>query len=331
MRQPIDRNLAFDFVRSTEAAALACAHWMGRGNGNAADQAAVDAMRFVLASVGMDGVVVTGEGEKDKAPMLYDGEHLGTGEAPSVDIAVDPIDGTRLLASGMPNAVSAVAVAERGTMFDPSGIFYMDKLAVGPSARGSIDINDTVANNLRRIAKTKGFQVEDLTVVVLDRDRHAKLIAEIRETGARIKMIPHGDLSAGLMPAIENTGVDVLMGIGGAPEALITACALKCIGGEIQCKLWAGNEPQMKTAAARGLDLNKVMSTDELVSTREIFFAVTGVTTGELLRGVRYTSTGAITHSLVMRGRSGTVRFLESTHSLDKLRRLSGGESNGRN
>lgn len=323
MRKPMDRNLAFDLVRVTEAAAMAAARWMGRGDKEAADQAAVDAMRFTLQSVDMDGIVVIGEGEKDAAPMLFNGERIGNGMPPLVDVAVDPIDGTTLLANGLPNAISAVALAERGSMFDPRGIFYMDKIAVGPSARGAIDINLSVSENLRRIADIKHYRVQDITVVVLDRDRHTRLIAEIREVGARIKLIAHGDIAGGLMPAIEETGVDVLMGIGGAPEAVVTACALKCIGGEIQCKLWPRNDKEREQGTNSGIDFGRVLTMDDLVTSTDIFFAATGVTDGELLRGVRYTGDGAKTFSLAMRARSGTVRVVEATHRFDKLARIS--------
>lgn len=321
MREPMDRNLAFELVRVTESAALNAAHWMGRGNREAADQAAVDAMRRTLQSVDMDGIVVIGEGEKDEAPMLYNGEQVGNGNPPLVDVAVDPIDGTTLLAKGLPNAVSAVAIAERGAMFDPTGMFYMNKIAVGPSARGAINIDDSPAGNLRRIARMKRFRVSDLTVVVLDRPRHEQLIAEIREAGARIMLISHGDIAGGLMPALEGTGIDVLMGIGGAPEAVITACALKCIGGEIQCKLWPRTEEERRRGETNGLDFERVLTTDDLAAGDDMFFAATGVTDGELLRGVRFTSKGAKTSSLAMRCRSGTVRMVESTHSLAKLYR----------
>ncbi len=322
MRKPMDRNLAFELVRATEAAAMAAARWMGRGNREAADQAAVDAMRFALQSVDMDGIVVIGEGEKDEAPMLYNGERVGSGHLPEVDVAVDPIDGTTLLAKGLPNAISALAIAERGALFNPAGIFYMQKIAVGPQAKGAIDINAPVAENLRRVAAAKHYRVEDLTVVVLDRDRHSKLIADIREVGARIMLISHGDIAGGLMPAMEDTGVDLLMGIGGAPEAVITACALKCLGGEIQCKLWPRDEADRRKGEARGLNFDRVLTIDDLVAGDDVFFAATGVTDGELLRGVRYTSTGATTHSLAMRARSGTVRVVEATHHFAKLMRF---------
>ncbi|MCL4368564.1 MAG: class II fructose-bisphosphatase [Actinobacteria bacterium] len=318
MREPMDRNLAFELVRVTEAAALDAAHWMGRGNREAADQAAVDAMRFALQSVDMDGIVVIGEGEKDEAPMLFNGERVGNGNQPLVDVAVDPIDGTTLLANGLPNAISAVAIAERGAMFNPTGIFYMTKIAVGPSARGAIDINASPAENLHRIARAKGYRVDDLTVVVLDRDRHRQLISEIREAGARIMLISHGDIAGGLMPALEGTGIDVLMGTGGAPEAVVTACALKCMGGEIQCKLWPRNEEERRRGEVHGLDFDRVLTTDDLVAGDDIFFAATGVTDGELLRGVRFTSNGAKTASLAMRARSGSVRIVETTHDFAK-------------
>ncbi|MDO8674137.1 MAG: class II fructose-bisphosphatase [Dehalococcoidia bacterium] len=318
----MDRNLAFELVRATEAAALAAAHWMGRANKEAADKAAVDCMRFALESVDMDGIVVIGEGEKDEAPMLFNGERVGNGTKFLVDVAVDPIDGTTLLAKGLPNAVSALAIAPRGTLFDPKGIFYMDKIAVGRDARGVIDINAPVADNLHRIARAKGYKVEDLTVVVLERDRHDRLIADIRATGARIMLITHGDIAGGLMPGLDDTGIDVLMGIGGAPEAVVTACALKCLGGEIQCKLWPRNQAEREKGIADGLDFDKVLTTDDLAMGDDTFFAVTGITDGALLNGVRYTSRGAKTSSLAMRAKSGTVRRIESIHNFEKLTRI---------
>jgi fructose-1,6-bisphosphatase II len=319
--EPMDRNLAFELVRVTESAALDAAEWMGRGNREGADQAAVDAMRITLQSVDMDGIVVIGEGEKDEAPMLFNGERVGNGNAPQVDVAVDPIDGTTLLAKGLPNAISAVAIAERGAMFNPTGIFYMNKIAVGPSARGAIDINASPAENLRCIAQMKQRRVDELTVVVLDRERHDSLISDIRETGARIMLISHGDIAGGLMPALEGTGIDVLMGTGGAPEAVITACALKCMGGEIQCKLWPRNEDERQKGEINGLDFDRVLETDDLVGGNDIFFAATGVTDGGLLRGVRLTARGAKTASLAMRARSGTVRMLETFHDFTKPQR----------
>jgi fructose-1,6-bisphosphatase II len=323
MREPMDRNLAFELVRVTEAASLAAARWMGRGNREAADQAAVDAMRYALQSVGMDGLVVIGEGEKDEAPMLYNGEIVGSGGLPAVDVAVDPIDGTTLLANGLPNAISAVAISKRGAMYDPpKGVFYMNKIAVGREAKGVIDINAPVAENLRNIALAKRYRVEDLTVVILDRDRHKQLINEVREAGARIKLISHGDIAGGVAPGMDETGIDVLMGIGGAPEAVIVACAIKCLGGELQCKLWPRNEQERQAGEAQGIDYNKVLTLDDLVSSEDVFFAATGVTEGEMLRGVRYTSTGAVTQSLAMRGLSGTVRMMEATHNFEKLMKI---------
>jgi len=323
MGQKPDRNLALELVRVTEAAALAAGRWMGRGDKRGADQAAVNAMRLSLNSIAMDGVVVIGEGEKDEAPMLYNGEVLGTGEPPLVDIAVDPIDGTRLTSLGLPGALSVVALSERGTMYFPGSIVYMDKIAVGPEARGVIDINAPVAENLKRVAKAKKRDVDDLTVVILDRPRHEQLISEVRAAGARIKLIPDGDISGGLMTAIEDTGLDILMGIGGAPEAVITACALKCMGGEIQCKLWPRNEEERQKALDEGLDLERVLTTDDLVQGDNVFFAATGITDGELLQGVKYFGTGAKTYSIVMRSKSGTVRLVEATHKWEKLMRFS--------
>jgi fructose-1,6-bisphosphatase II len=320
----LERNLGMDLVRCTEAAALRAARFMGRGDKNAADQAAVDAMRFALDAVPMDGVVVIGEGEKDEAPMLYVGEKVGTGDPPEVDVAVDPVEGTTLLAEGMPGAIAVVAIAERGSLYHWSGIAYMDKLAVGPQARGVIDINAPVSENIRNVARALKKEVEDITVVVLDRPRHKELIRQIRETGARIKLILHGDVSAGIMTAIEDPPADMLMGIGGAPEAVITACAMKCLGGEIQCKLWPRNDDERALAAASGIDLERVYRTSDLVRSENVFFAATGITDGEFLRGVRYFSGGARTYSVVMRAVSGTVRFIESRHDWAKLMRISG-------
>jgi fructose-1,6-bisphosphatase II len=312
-----------DLVRCTEAAALRAGRLMGRGDKVTADQAAVDAMRFLMESVPMDGVVVIGEGEKDEAPMLYTGEQVGTGELPQVDVAVDPVEGTTLLAEGMPGAIAVLAIAERGSLYNWSGIAYMDKLAVGEAARGAIDIDAPVAENIRNVARALKKQPEDVTVVVLDRPRHKDLIRQIRETGARIKLILHGDVSAGVMTAIDDPPADMLMGIGGAPEAVITACAMKCLGGEIQCKLWPRNDDERALAQANRLDLSRVYHTNDLVRGENVFFAATGITEGEFLRGVRYYSGGARTHSVVMRLASGTVRFVESHHRWDKLMRIS--------
>ena len=327
---PLERNLGMDLVRCTEAAALRAARLMGRGDKIAADQSAVDAMRFILDSVPMDGVVVIGEGEKDAAPMLYTGEHVGTGEPPEVDVAVDPVEGTTLLAEGMPGAIAVVALAERGSLYSWSGLAYMDKLAVAEAARGAIDINAAVSDNIKSVAKALKKQPEDITVVVLDRPRHHDLIRQIRETGARIKMILHGDVSAGVMTAIEDPPADMLMGIGGAPEAVITACALKCLGGEIQCKLWPRNDDERALAQANQIDLSKVYRTNDLVQGENVFFAATGITEGEFLRGVRYYGGGARTHSVVMRLASGTVRYIESNHRWDKLMRISSLQYAGR-
>ncbi|MGQ9518265.1 MAG: class II fructose-bisphosphatase [Anaerolineae bacterium] len=318
-----DRNLALELVRVTEAAALAAGRWMGRGDKEAVDRAAVEAMRLVLNTIRMDGIVVIGEGEKDQAPMLYNGEHLGTGDPPEVDIAVDPVEGTTLLAQGQPNALSVVALAERGTMFFPGPIVYMDKIAVGPEAKGAIDIEAPVAVNLRNVARARGKDINDLTVVMLDRDRHKKLIEEVRHAGARIRLLPHGDVAGGLMTAMESTGIDILLGIGGSPEAVLTACALKCIGGEIQAKLWPRNEEERRKALEMGYDLDKIYTTDDLCSGQNIFFSATGITDGELLKGVRYFGGGARTETLVMRSKSGTVRRIEATHRWDKLMQFS--------
>ena len=320
---PLERNLGMDLVRCTEAAALRAARLMGRGDKISADQAAVDAMRFILDSVPMDGVVVIGEGEKDAAPMLYTGERVGTGEPPAVDVAVDPVEGTTLLAEGMPGAIAVVALSERGSLYSWSGLAYMDKLAVGEAARGAIDINASVAENIKSVAKALKKQPEDITVVVLDRPRHKDLVCQIRETGARIKMILHGDVSAGVMTAIDDPPAVMLMGIGGAPEAVITACALKCLGGEIQCKLWPRNDDERALTQANQIDLSKVYRTNDLVSGENVFFAATGITDGEFLRGVRYFGGGARTHSVVTRLASGTVRYIESSHRWDKLMRIS--------
>ncbi len=319
---PIDRNLGFELVRATEAAALAAGRWMGRGDKNAVDGAAVGAMRYSLRAVDMDGVVVIGEGEKDEAPMLYLGEHVGNGLLPSVDVAVDPVDGTRALAKGLPNSVSVVALAERGSMYYPGHVAYMEKIAVGSRARGRVDLTASVAANLRAVAEAQDSTVSDLTVVVLDRLRHDHLIAEIRDAGARVKLIQDGDVAGAIMSAMPDTGVDLLMGIGGSPEAVVAACALRCLGGEIQARLWPRNEAERHAALADGLDLGKVLSTEDLVAGEDVFFAATGITDGELLKGVRYFSHGASTQSIVMRSYSGTIRFVEATHNFEKLMKI---------
>lgn len=319
----LERNLGFDLQRATEAAALRSARWMGRGDKNEADGAAVDAMRFALNATDMDGIVVIGEGEKDEAPMLYIGEQIGNGSEPRVDIAVDPVEGTTLLAQGMPGAIAVVAAAERGSLFNPPGIVYMDKIAVGESAKGSIDINASVEDNIRSVAKALKKRVEDVTVIVLDRPRHHDIIARIREMGARIKLILHGDVAASLMPSMLEAPADILMGIGGAPESVISACAMKCTGGEIQCKLWPRNDRERDLARQNGLNLDKVYTTNDLVQGDNIFWAATGITTGDFLKGVQFFGWGATTHSLVMRSASGTVRYIESRHRWDKLMRIS--------
>lgn len=318
-----DRNLALELVRVTEAAALAAGRWMGRGDKEQGDKAAVDAMRLMLGTVDMDGVIVIGEGEKDEAPMLHNGERVGNGNEPRVDVAVDPVDGTRLLALGLPNALSVVAVSERGTMFDPGPCVYMEKIAVGPAAAGAIDITASVEQNLRAVARANRKDLDDLTVVVLDRPRHFTLIEEIRATGARIRHITDGDVAGAIMAAYDGTGVDLLMGIGGTPEGVIAAAALKCTGGAIQARLWPRDDAERNRAMAAGYDLGKVLTTDDLVGGENVFFAASGITDGELLKGVRYHGAGASTYSVVMRSRSGTIRSIEARHRWDKLMEIS--------
>ncbi len=320
------RNLALELARVTEAAALGAARFMGRGDKEAADQAAVNAMRAVLQAVDMNGIIVIGEGEKDHAPMLYNGENVGNGLPPDVDVAVDPIDGTRPLALGRTNSIATVAIAPRGSMFDPGPFVYMNKLAVGPEARGTIDIEKSITENLKAIAKAKGKDVEDLTTVILDRDRHKDMIAEIRRAGARIRLIPDGDVAGALMTAWPDSGVDVLLGIGGTPEGVIAACALRAMGGEIQGKLYARDEDELRRGREAGYDFDKILTMDDLVSSEDVFFAATGITDGELLQGVRYFGDGASTDSLVVRGLTGTVRQIEATHRIKKLNELSGGK-----
>ncbi len=317
------RNLALELVRVTEAAALSAGRFMGRGQKEAADKAAVDAMRLVLNSIEMDAVVVIGEGEKDAAPMLFNGEHVGTGSPPEFDLAVDPIDGTRPLADGFVNSIATVAIAPRGSMFDPGSAFYMDKIAVGPESVGMIDINAPVTINLRRIAKVKDMQVSDLTVVVLNRPRHEKLIREIRECGARIQLIPDGDVAGAMMTCWPDAGVDVLMGIGGTPEGVLAACALRGMGGEIQGKLYVGSEEERHLAEDMGYDFNSVITMDDLVASDDTFFAATGITDGLLLDGVKYHSHGARTDSLVIRGKTGTVRQIIAQHNFNILNPIS--------
>ncbi|MDQ1457137.1 MAG: fructose,6-bisphosphatase [Actinomycetota bacterium] len=321
--QPPDRNLAMELMRATEAAALAAGRWMGRGDKNAADGAAVEAMRIVLSSVRMEGVVVIGEGEKDEAPMLYNGEQIGDGSPPSMDIAVDPVDGTTLTALGRGGAIAVIAMSERGTMFDPGPCVYMEKIAAGPAAADVIDIDAPVKTNLDAVAKALGEKVSDVTAVVLDRDRHADIIRDCREAGARIRLIPDGDVAGAISVAWRNSGNDILFGVGGTPEGVIAACALKALGGSIQGKLWPRNDEERKSAVDAGYDLDKVLMLDDLVSGDDVFFAATGITDGELLRGVRYWGEGASTQSLVMRSKSGTIRIIEAQHHWTKLRRYS--------
>jgi fructose-1,6-bisphosphatase II len=322
-REAPDRNLGMELVRTTEAAALAAGRWMGRGDKEGADQAAVDAMRIVLSTISMDGIVVIGEGEKDEAPMLYNGERIGDGTPPLTDIAVDPIDGTTLTSLGRGGALSVIAVSERGTMFNPGPCVYMEKLAVGPEAAGWVDITRSPTENLQAIAKAKGIAVRDLTAIILDRDRHRDLIAEVREAGARIRLITDGDVAGAIATAWPDSGADVLLGIGGTPEGVLAAAALKCMGGEIQGRLWPRSEDERRAALAAGYDLERVLTTDDLVQGDNCFFAATGITDGELVRGVRYQANGAVTHSLVMRSKSGTVRSVVARHRLEKLRQFS--------
>jgi len=314
-----DRNLAMELVRVTEAAAMAAARWMGRGDKEGADGAAVDAMRLVLGTVSMDGVVIIGEGEKDEAPMLYNGERIGDGSPPSVDIAVDPVDGTTLTAKGRGNAVAVIALSEQGTMFDPGPCVYMEKIAVGPECVGVIDINASVAHNLAAVAKAKGTAVRDLTAVILERDRHDDLIAQVRETGARIRLIQDGDVAGAISTAWPDAGADILFGIGGTPEGVIAAAALKCMGGELIGKLWPRDDEERAAAIAAGYDLDQVLTNDVLVAGDNCFFAATGITDGELMKGVHFDRRGVTTQSLVMRSTSGTVRLVNGWHKPEKI------------
>jgi fructose-1,6-bisphosphatase II len=314
-----DRNLAIELVRVTEAAALSAARWMGRGDKEGADQAAVDAMRLMVDTVDMDGTVVIGEGEKDNAPMLFNGETIGNGQPPAVDVAVDPIDGTTLTAKGQNGALSVVATAERGTMFDPGPCVYMEKIAAGEEANGVIDIDASPSENLQRLSRVKRTDISDLTVIVLDRPRHEQIVKEVREAGARIKLISDGDVAAAIAAARDGSGVDLLLGTGGTPEGVIAAAALKCLGGVIQGRLWARNEEERDRAVQEGYDLDKVLTTDDLVSGQDVFFAATGITDGDLLKGIRYRGESAVTTSIVMRSRSGTVRLIDAYHRLERL------------
>jgi fructose-1,6-bisphosphatase II len=321
-----DRNLALELVRVTEAAAMGAGRWIGRGDKIAADQAAVDAMRAMLDTVSMQGVVVIGEGEKDEAPMLYNGEEIGEGVGPAVDVAVDPLEGTRLTALGQPNAIAVIAASERGSMFFPGAAVYMEKIAVGADAVDAIDIDATPTENVNAVAKAKGRRVTDIRVTVLERDRHEELIGELRQAGARVNLIRDGDVAPAIAAARPETGVDMLYGVGGTPEGVISACALKCVGGGMQGKLWPRTDEERQALVDAGYDLDRVLTTDDLVRGDDVFVAATGVTTGALLRGVRYVTGGAITDSIVMRSRSGTVRRIEARHTLSKLTEFTGRE-----
>src|SRR4051794_4842127 len=322
-KQVPDRNLAMELVRVTEAAALAASRWMGRGDKNGADGAAVEAMRVVLQSVPMDGIVVIGEGEKDEAPMLYNGERIGDGSPPETDIAVDPVEGTTLTSLGRGNAISVIAMSERGTMFNPGPCVYMEKIAVGPEAADVVDIRKTPTENLLAVAEAKQEHVHDITAVILDRERHADLIAEVREAGARIRLIQDGDVIGAVSTAWPDSGADILFGIGGTPEGVIAAAAMKGLGGAIQGRLWPRNEGERSAALEAGYDLEQVLTTDDLVKGNNCFFAVTGITDGEVLKGVHYDARGATTQSLVMRSKSGTARLINARHRLEKLREFS--------
>ncbi|NIJ10699.1 fructose-1,6-bisphosphatase II [Saccharomonospora amisosensis] len=324
-----DRNLAMELVRVTEAAAMAAGRWVGKGDKNGGDGAAVDAMRQLIGTVSMRGVVVIGEGEKDEAPMLYNGEVVGNGDGPECDVAVDPIDGTTLMSKGMPNALAVLAVAERGAMFDPSAVFYMEKLAVGPEAAGAVDLSAPIAENIRRVAKAKHSSTSDVTVCILDRSRHENIVKEVRAAGARIRFITDGDVAGAIAAARPTTGVDMLLGIGGTPEGIIAACALKCLGGELQGRLWPKDDEEREKALAAGHDLDRVLTIDDLVRGDNVFFCATGVTDGDLLRGVHYRAGGATTQSIVMRSKSGTVRMIDGYHRLTKLRAYSSVDFDG--
>jgi fructose-1,6-bisphosphatase II len=324
--RPPDRNLALELVRVTEAGAMGAGRWIGRGDKIAADQAAVDAMRAVLDTVHMRGVVVIGEGEKDEAPMLYNGEEVGSGSGPEVDVAVDPLEGTRLTALGQPNAISTVALAERGTMFFPGAAVYMDKIACGPEAAEAVDLDASPSDNVRAVASAKGVSPREVSVVVLDRPRHEELIGELREVGAKVLLIPDGDVAPAIAAAQPGTGVDMLMGVGGTPEGVLSAAALKCVGGALFGRLWPRDDEERQQLVDAGYDVERKLSLDDLVAGEDVFFAATGVTTGALLKGVRYARDGAFTDSIVMRSRSGTVRRVEATHALEKLTALTGRE-----
>ena len=319
-----DRNIAMELVRTTEAAALGAARWVGRGDKNGADGAAVNAMRMMLDTVDMDGIIVIGEGEKDEAPMLFNGERVGNGNGPKLDVAVDPLEGTRLTALGRPGAVSVIACAPRGTLYNPHDIFYMEKIAVGPEARGKIDLAAPVKWNIEQVARAKGIGVAEVTVIILDRDRNTTIADEIRAAGARIRFITDGDAPAAVSAAMPGTGVDMMLGIGGSPEGVVAACALKCLEADFQARLWPRNDEDRRLAEERGLSLTQVLTIDDLVKSDDVMFAASGVTTGELLKGVEYVAGGATSESLVMRSRSGTVRRIQTDHHWRKLQQISG-------
>ena len=319
-----DRNLALELVRTTEYAAIAASRWIGRGEKEKADGAAVDAMRLLLDTVQMDGTVVIGEGEKDEAPMLYNGEKIGDGSQPEVDIAVDPLEGTELCANGFPNSLAVIALAERGTMFDPGPVFYMNKMATSKDLAHLLDLDRPIGETLALMAKERSVDVGDLVVIMLDRPRHDDMVKELRQAGARIRFIPHGDVSAALIAVTEDSTVDLLWGIGGTPEGVLSAAAIKCIGGKIIGRLWPRNDDERNAALEQGYDLDETLDTDRLVSGDDVFFSATGVTDGDTLAGVHFTSSGATTESLVMRSRSGTVRRIKATHDRAKLRELTG-------
>lgn len=319
MTKEPDRYLGLELVRVTEAAAIAASRWVGRGDKNRADKAAVDAMRRMISTVSMDGVVVIGEGEKDEAPMLFNGEKVGSGTGPACDVAVDPIDGTRLTALGMPNAVSVMAVADRGSMFDPSAVFYMEKLATGPEAADVVDLRLPVEENIRRLAKAKGDSPEHITVVILDRPRHEDLIAKVRAVGARIKLITDGDVAGAIVAAQENSGVDLMLGIGGTPEGIVAACAMKATGGVIQGRLWPTSDEEREKMADDGVDADTILTTDDMVKTDNCYFVATGITSGDLLDGVKYHKGRGHTESLVMRSHSGTIRKIAADHQAEKV------------
>ncbi|MDF1594944.1 MAG: class II fructose-bisphosphatase [Acidimicrobiia bacterium] len=323
MTETPDRNLAFDLARVTETAAMAAARWQGRGDKEGVDQAAVDGMRAILRSVDMDGIVVIGEGEKDEAPMLYNGEAVGNGNGPMVDVAVDPVDGTTLSAQGMPGALAVIAVSDRGSMYSPGSVVYMDKIAVGPAAAGKIDLDAPVEDNLHAVAAAEGKDVNDITAIILDRPRNQRYIDAVRRVGARIRLIRDGDISGAIATAEEDTGIDILLGIGGSPEAVIAAAALTCTGGEIQARLWPRDESERIYARENGLDIDSVLTQRDLVRSDNVFFAATGVTGGEFLRGVEFFADGARTHSVVMRSKTGSVRWLHARHDFNKLREIS--------